>query len=244
MIYVQNPNIPLKKVRTVIVDYRIGRESVETFNKLGINIIYSTPVKVFYESVNGHPDMQIHHLGGNRFVCIKEVYDYYKKHLPAGASLICCAENIGGKYPYDVLCNAAALGCAVVCNAKYSAAEIISQYERVINVKQGYAKCSVAIVSENAAITADTAIAKAMTENGIDVLRINEGEIALDKMSYGFIGGACGLVSNDILAVNGNIKGHSSYADIQAFCKKYGVEILELNDKPVYDIGSIIPIMY
>ncbi len=244
MTYVKNPNIPLKKVGTVIVDYRIDRESVEALKKMGINVIYSTPVKAFYESVNGHPDMQIHHLGDNRFVCIKEVYDYYKEHLPDSASLTCCAENIGGKYPYDVLCNAAAIGGSVVCNEKYTASEITSQYERVINVKQGYAKCSVAIVSENAAITADTAIAKAMEENGINVLRINEGEIVLDKMSYGFIGGACGLVSNDILAVNGNIKRHSSYAEIQAFCKKYGVEILELNDKTVYDIGSIIPIMY
>lgn len=244
MTYVQMPNVPLKKVGTVIVDYRICQESVETLKKMGIDVMYSTPVKAFYKSVNGHPDMQIHHLGDNRFVCIKEVYDYYKERLPKSASLICCAENIGGKYPYDVLCNAAALGGAVVCNAKYSAAEIISQYERVINVKQGYAKCSVAIISENAAITADSSIANAMTANGIDVLRINEGEIALDGMSYGFIGGACGLISNDILAVNGNIGRHSSYAEIKEFCEKYGVRIAELNDKPLYDIGSVIPIMY
>lgn len=244
MRYVHIPNVPNKKVGTVIVDYRISRESAESIRKLGINAIYSAPVKSLHESVNGHPDMQIHHLGENRFVCIKEVYHHYRKVLPSDAELIYCSENIGEKYPNDVLCNAAALGDVVLCNYKYTARAITSQYKSCINVKQGYAKCSVAVVSEKAVITADRGIKRALCENGIDVLLINEGEIALDGMSYGFIGGVCGLVSPDILVVNGNIRNHSCYSQIAAFCKKYGVKIEELNSDIIYDIGSILPIMY
>ena len=42
----------------------------------------------------------------------------------------------------------------------------------IINVKQGYAKCSICVVSDNAIITADKGIAKAAIQNRIDVLEI------------------------------------------------------------------------
>ena len=61
-------------------------------------------------------------------------------------------------------------------------------------------------------------------------------------MSYGFIGGATGLIAPDMLAVNGDLKTHPDYNNIVDFCKNYHVDIISLKNGSIYDIGSILPI--
>ena len=56
-------------------------------------------------------------------------------------------------------------------------------------VKQGYAKCSTVLVNEQACITADTSIAAAVKQCGLDVLQIRPGFVELPGYPYGFLGG-------------------------------------------------------
>ena len=230
--------------KTVVVDYRINAESVKTLEKYNISVIKTVPVPALYDAVNGHPDMQLHYIGNKRLICANEAYEYYKNILVDDYRLICGAAKLKGKYPYDILYNTAVIGNYAVCNEKYTAPEILEEYKnrdlKIINVKQGYSKCSIAVVSDNAAITADNGIYSALTSCGIDVLKINSGNIRLDGMSYGFIGGCCGLIDKKLLAFNGNVRLHPESGKITDFCKGYGVKIVSLNDEPLYDIGSII----
>jgi hypothetical protein len=113
---------------------------------------------------------------------------------------------------------------------------------KILNVKQGYSKCSIAVIGTDAAITSDTGIYNTLIANGIDVLKIDSGSIRLDGVSYGFIGGVSGLIAPDVLAVNGNIEAHPESEKIKEFCNKHGVSILSLNNEELYDIGSILPI--
>ena len=49
-------------------------------------------------------------------------------------------------------------------------------------------------------ITEDTGIAAALSEKtDIDVLLIEKGHVKLDGYPYGFFGGCCGLIENDLL---------------------------------------------
>ncbi len=240
--YLDTPNIPNRAVKCVIADYRINPESVDKLYSLGIKVIHTTAIKSIDDAVNGHPDMQIHHLGGNRFVCAKEAYRHYRTVLPEDAELICGSHLLKKQYPGDILYNTAVIGDYAVCNKKYTAKEIISKYSDIIDVRQGYAKCSIAVVGERAAITSDIGIYKALTEHKIDTLLIDAGEIQLEGMSYGFIGGVCGLIAPDVLAVNGNLKMHSGYKEILNFCESHFVKILELNRETLCDIGSILPV--
>lgn len=231
----------------VIADYRISHESVISLEKHGINVIKTTPLSCLYEAVKGHPDMQVHYFADtNELLCAKEAYEYYKNIIPKNVNLICGAEELKEKYPFDILYNTAVVGNCVICNERYTAKEILTKYKKqgkkIINVKQGYAKCSTAIISENAAITADEGIYKQLTDNNIDALKITPGSIRLDTMSYGFIGGCCGLIDKNLLAVNGNINLHPNGDAIKSFCKKYDVEIFPLNNNELYDIGSLTAI--
>ena len=246
--YLSMPNIPNKRserVKGVIVDYRTDKEAIDTLVSMGIECILSCRVSSLYEAVCGHPDMMIHHLGGNRFITAPEAYEHFKAVIP-DADIIKGSKPLKSAYPDDIRYNAASVGRYLFCNAPCTATEILTEYKtlkrEILSVKQGYTKCSICVVSENAIITSDAGIYKKAVECKIDALKITEGYIELKGMSYGFIGGATGLIAPDTLAVNGNLKTHPDYNNIVDFCNNYNVNIISLKNGAIYDIGSILPI--
>ncbi len=243
--YISIPNLPNKRSKGVIIDYRTDKEAIDSLNSMGIECILSCRINSLYEAVCAHPDMMIHHLGADRFITAPEAYEHFKAALP-NADIIKGSKQLDARYPDDILYNAASVGNYLFCNARCTASEILSEYQcmkkEILNVKQGYSKCSICVVSENALITADSGICNIARKNNIDVLKITEGYIELAGMSYGFIGGATGLIAPDALAVNGDLKTHPDYNNIVSFCKNYGVDIVQLKSGSIYDIGSILPI--
>lgn len=231
-------------MRIAIVDVRADEKTVYALENIGLYVIPTIKIEHLYDTVASHADMQIHYLGKNRFICAPEAFEHYKKQLPEECILIKGSKSIGSKYPYDILYNAAVTDGFVICKARYTAIEILSEYEHmgkdILNVSQGYSKCSTAIVAGNAIITADEGIYKNAINNKIDTLKINEGHIELHGMSYGFIGGATGLIDKHMLAVNGDIKNHPDASNIQAFCKQHDTELLSLTNGTLKDIGTII----
>ncbi len=74
------------------------------------------------------------------------------------------ASQIGREYPYDVAYNAVSTDKFFIHNIKYTSAALLS-YARnakleIINVKQGYTKCSCVVAADNAIITADASIVR------------------------------------------------------------------------------------
>lgn len=245
MNYFLNPNLPNKRSKGVIVDFRMSDESVLTLKSLGIEAIKSVKIDNVIDEVCGHCDVQIHHLGANRFICAPKAYEHYKAVLP-NADVIKGSKCLTEKYPGDVWYNAAAFGDYLICNTACTALEILSEYRslnrKILNVKQGYAKCSICVVSNRAIITSDKGIYKIANQNEIDALLIEPGFIELYGGMDGFIGGASGLIAPNTLAVNGNIKTHKNCEDIVAFCKNHSVDVVSLNNGNIVDIGSVIPI--
>ena len=143
----------------------------------------------------------------------------------------------GDEYPDDAALNACVMGEYVIHNAGVSA---VYDSEKFINIRQGYAKCSICPVTERALITSDMGIAKVCERAGFDVLRIRPGDVLLPGFEYGFIGGATFKLSPDVLAFTGDIYRHRDSAAIITFIKKYNVEPLCLTDGELLDIGSAV----
>ena len=240
MEFLKTPNLPDRPVKGVIIDCRANKETIESLKMLGIEPILSYQSENLYPSICSHPDMTITHLGGNKFICAPDSYDYYKCVLTE-AEIIKGAVDITPEYPHDVTYNVTMLGGFTFMNASTEQAKVFDG-GKIINVRQGYTKCSICIVSENAIITADTGIARAARENSIDALLISAGNIELPGMNYGFIGGATGLIAPDTLAVNGDISTHPDGEAIPQFCADYGVKIVQLRKGAICDIGSILPV--
>ncbi len=233
---------PNKRSNRVVIDYRAQKETIEELERIGFKIIPTLKIPSLYDAINGHADIQIFktQLG---LIVAPEVFEYYKNALP-DLDIVKGSNKLQNKYPHDISYNCADLGNYLICKRLYTTIEIVEyglRYKKkILNVNQGYSKCSICIINENALITADKSIAKACKENKIDVLEIDEGYIELNGMDYGFIGGATGLIDKTTLAVNGEIKTHPNSDNIISFVKNYGVDVIELRKGNLYDIGSII----
>ena len=230
----------------VITDNRIDNSSLRTLQKEGFEPILLPPASYLQAGVASHTDMLIF-IGFGRIFCHKNYYESNRdliEHIVkvSGFELTLSDEPTGAKYPLDVLFNACLVGNKLICNEKTASRLILeaakSQNYEIINVPQGYTKCSVCVVSENAMITADKAIATACEAVCIDVLTVSEGHISLPPYDYGFIGGASGFCGNKVYFC-GSLDTHSDGDAIKSFCKKHKKNSVSLSDGELQDVGSL-----
>lgn len=247
--FINDPNLPIKRVNTVILDYRADDEILLSLSNMGIDIIKTDCCAELYEAINGHPDILMHHIGNNRIVVAPNIYDKIAPKLQKkGFALTKGAAWLQRNYPQNIAYNVLRIGKLAFHNTKYTDVEIRKIYEKqgvkLIHVKQGYTKCSVCVINEFSVITHDIGIAR-VTENwGIDTLLIEPGDIDIIKLNYGFIGGASGLISKNIIAFSGVINNMKNFDKIVEFITLKGVDIKILSNKKIMDIGSIMPISY
>ena len=239
-----NPNLPTAPVTNVVIsgEYTYIKDEL---NRLGISTIVTQPSSVlpFYERY--HPDMQFSYYKTGNIAISTNTPILAQQLAGIGVKLNFTNPSISAQYPYNIYYNHIILNNILICNEKYTDKYVYDYCKenefKIINVKQGYTKCSTAIVNEEAIITSDTGIYNACKKH-LDVLKIESGYINLYGYNYGFIGGCCGKLSNDILAFTGKISEHKNYNDILAFLHNHKVNAQELTNKPLVDIGSIIPI--
>ncbi len=244
MTYINSPNFPKGMVTDVIASSEITTISEYKLNSYGISVHQTKSCNTLYDAVKFHPDMIFHHLQENQAIIEPSQAAYYKSIFPT--LNICSGRSVTNKYPDDIAYNCARIGQYLLCNSKYTDENIISHANdnglEIINIKQGYAKCNICPITENAIITSDEGIKTALRKFPVDVLLINDSTVKLKGFKHGFFGGSTGKISYDKLAVNGNIKAHINADEIIRFAKKYSVEIISLNDNYIEDIGSILPI--
>lgn len=223
----------------LIVDSRISKISAEALEKMGYSLIYMPEIDVLPAPVSAHPDMSCVKIGDKWFAASDAA------HLFDSCDVVICnrEEGIILSYPKDISFNCAVIGNKIICNKKYTHKKIIEYANAmnfsIIDVSQGYAKCSTCIISDNAVITEDAGIYKSCISYGIDSLLIDKGHVRLDGYQYGFIGGCTGYVDGKLL-VNGNLSLHPDYKKIHEFIIKHNTDICCLNNDKLYDVGSIV----
>lgn len=232
-------------MKTVIVDERIDFECESALAKKGFEIIKLPACPILQKPVSAHPDMLVF-IGKGKLLCHEKYYNIAKKEIDGiifarGLALLLSDELWEAEYPFDVLFNAATVGDKLICNVRSASKHLIDLYgeENVINVKQGYAKCSTCTVGDNGIITADPLIAKAASAAGIDTLLLSESATRLDGYDTGFIGGASGDDGEHIF-FTGNVEAHPEFEKIREFCRKHGREAVSLSDALLYDYGSLM----
>lgn len=216
-------------------------EFVKAVENLGHTVIPSDTVDIFHKPEQKHADMQCLKIGKMYFL-LNEC-EFLKKSLNLHNTTV-ISEKANKRYPENVLLN-----CLYLNNTLYGKLSAISsdvkQYcnendIKIVNVNQGYTRCSTLVIDKKAIITADSSIATALKNNGVEVLKICEGNIILKGFNYGFIGGAGAKIDNTIYFF-GNVKLHPDYNKIKAFIDKHNKEIKILCPKmPLTDIGGIV----
>ena len=246
---VYNPFVPKGRAELVIIDGRASREIVTGLESLNIKVIPTIQCQEVYDAVAYHPDIVIHPLDDKTIIVAPNVYDYYKDILSSTPlKLIKGDRKLGRNYPENVAYNVARVSKYAIHNFKYTDEKLVYYLKKqgieLINVKQGYSKCSVTNVGEKAVITADKSIYNGLKVRGIDTLLIKEGFISLPGLDYGFIGGSTGHLSPSELAFSGEYIEHPSFNEVSSFLKKNKVKPIILSSKIIIDIGSIIAFKY
>lgn len=241
--FIKNPNLPEKRVRTVVCGTH-DEKILEFFKSQNINVIPITANRTIDFSVSGHADMAAIHLGGNKILTDKSQTVLCETLSNQGMEVILTENPVSGDYPDDIGLNFALFGDFAVGNFRYADKKLLDCTENKtrINVKQGYAKCSVLVVNEKAVITDDESIYRKAVEKGIDCLLISKGDISLEGHEYGFIGGASGKISNSTVVFFGNVEKHCNFNEIRLFLEKNGCDFRCTDSGKLRDIGGIISI--
>lgn len=224
------------------VDYRLTEKQMHLLLNEGLNIIKIPKSNNLYDAISGHPDIQLNIINSKKIILAKnsnlslEILN--KHHIEFEYS----SKELEEKYPKNIFLNAVNLKNFFIHNLKFTDKNLLKHVsdKELINIKQGYSKCSIAIVNNNALITSDLGIYNALKKYPIDVLLIPSGDIVLPGLSYGFIGGTCGLISEDKMVFLGNLKNHSYGNDIKNFLFKHNVEPIYLDEGKLIDRGSIL----
>ena len=236
------PHLPQTKVTTVAISAAAG-ESIQKLTQMGIQCMQIRPHPHLPRAINTHADLQMFHMELSDILVDEYLFDsvhdkrFRFQKVP---------ERLGRIYPTDVRLNALRLGNRLICNPA-TVSQTIQNFAcehglEIVSVKQGYTKCSVCCLTENAIITDDPSICQSAQFFCNDLLLVSKGSIRLNGYDYGFIGGCCGLIEKDLIAWNGRIESHSDGEAIKQFLIKHKIRSVNLNDGPLTDIGGILPL--
>lgn len=243
-----NPYLPSGAVTKALLSGDASEQMVEAFKMRGIDLILIQPLESLPSPLARHADMQLVNVCEGVFVYAPGVSEDTLEQLKlSGFDTIRGSVKPGNTYPYDVAYNCAVVGDFAFLNPRYSDTILLDTLKKcglkILPVKQGYAKCSVCVLSKEAIITADSTIHKRACENGMDSLLIPpQKNIALIGYNYGFLGGASGMISGHELALLGSFETLDSKEFISDFFKKHGITPISMTNENLVDLGGVIPL--
>lgn len=229
-------------MKHAIIDFRTNDEEKSTLIKLGYELLICPPSKLLYDAVCGHPDILLHIIDSKNILVHRDMDKNFVDILnKLGFNVVFSENNLKEFYPDDIILNSICLSNLFIHNIKYTDPNLLKYMinKKLINVKQGYTKCSTALVRNNAVMTSDKSIAKALSQENIDVLLLPPGDILLPGLNYGFIGGCCGLLDEHSMAFYGDLNYYAYGKNVMDFLKKYDVKPIFLRKGKLIDRGSL-----
>ena len=151
----------------------ISGESEKTLTKMGYSLIKILPCNYLETAVSSHPDMFISSINGLYFYdsAVKEMFTFLDVDSFTKRKFVECNREVPKnkilEYPNNISFNCVGIGNNLICNERYTCKSVLeyayNSGMKILNVKQGYAKCSTCVVNENSIITVNEEI----TESGV-----------------------------------------------------------------------------
>lgn len=232
-------------IKKAVIASNLSGEVASYLENAGFEIVCFGTNPAVDSRVAHHADLSFYFDGIDTLFVANEMAEYYDQLNKYCKNIVVLNKKLRSDYPGDVLLNCVCTGKNFICNSETVSDEIFDKMKingyNIINVKQGYTKCSVVPVSDNAIITDDESVDIECRKSGLDVLKISKGSVELPGFEYGFIGGATGKIAHDEIIFNGDITKHPDYKNIDLFLKKYNVRYVYFSGN-LEDIGSMISI--
>lgn len=239
---VSNGSLHRMNDKTIIVLSEEYPQFHAALQRRGMNTLAVRCCDLLDSPVASHADMQLLPLDAKTVLLSPYQTELKTQLLQLGLTVL-TGPTLEKEYPQDVSYNAVHFGNHYICNCKTVSAVARAFWQKLgyseIAVRQGYASCSTCVVDERSIITADAGIARAATVAGLSVLQIQPGFIQIPKYDTGFIGGCSGR-TNAAVIFTGQLDSHPYGAQMRSFIRSRGLQIVELADGPLMDIGGMI----
>ena len=219
----------------------------ETLKSLGYNLIEVKKNNEIYPEISSHVDIFACKVK-NKIIAEKHVYDILKNKLKR--DIIQGNSVVHSTYPNDINYNVCIVGNRAIHNFKYTDTKIIEELNKnkfeLINVKQGYSKCSIAVINENSIILSDRGMYNNLKNSGLDILFLDyipDIKLFNENREYsqknGFIGGAISRIGNNIV-IFGDLDKIDYDGKIKGFIKERNLDIIDFKKLDVIDYGGVV----
>ncbi len=231
-------------MKIAVCDSRIPISAMKMLYGYCDRIILLPLFSALAEPVSAHPDMLVFPCEDEKIIFTHGAYldECCKVFDGTGYEVFPIVERASEKYPHDILLNAARIGNYIFGRKACVSSSVVYYAEKsgikFVDVNQGYAKCSICTVTENAIISSDPSILKATSDLKLDILEISKGGVGLHGYDGGFIGGASGCDGENVFFC-GDIKRHPDGEKIIEFCNLHGRNVVSLSRDALYDVGTI-----
>ena len=141
-----------EELPTIIADGRMPEEAKRNLKKLG-DVLFLNPTETTYKSISAHPDIFFFQTEDGLIYAPNAPKKIVKELNKRKIKLTEGKKEVGKKYPETVPYNAVGIGDTLIHNLKHTDSTILSLYENHIHVNQGYTRCNLVALNENAFIT-------------------------------------------------------------------------------------------
>jgi hypothetical protein len=223
----------------IIADSRLPYPILDALASIGDLLRFPSQPSA-YQAICGHPDV---------FLCQMDNSLVADPSIQFGPCFSKAMEQIefvkgshtcGAKYPETAHYNAVITKEVIIHNLRLTDDSVLAHLgnRMQIHVNQGYARCNTIPLPNNCFITSDQGIQSAIAKAGFKSLYVDPKPIQINGFAHGFIGGCAGIYQNT-LYLTGSLIHHHQSADIKAFIKESGANLVELSQGPLLDCGSI-----
>lgn len=221
-------------------DERIPKQNAESLRSLGFFPIALSACSSLSAPVCSHADLQM--------VCVGDsllIHPQLAHRMPslAKAKGVIVDEVREDEPMHEArLCGLVGGGC-LFGNKRILSPRLLSLCEekglRPVHTNQGYAACSTLFLDDRHAVTADEGIYRTMRAEGVEVLKISKGGVALSPYPYGFLGGASGVFDGCVYFI-GSLASHPDAEQILCFIESCGMRACSLSVGALFDGGGIV----
>lgn len=229
-------------MKYAVIDKTMDKAMKNIIAEQGYILVETIICENIQESLKYHPDMQICRIDKQTIVVEPSCYSYYRDIFHnTDINVIKGKTVLTAKYPSDIAYNVLVSELYAFHNFKYTDKIILEELSKrnikLLNINQGYSKCSIMLLPNGKLITEDQGISKTSMKYGIDIFNITNREVELSGYDCGFIGGASSQ-GGELIFLTGSLSNHS-YGNL---LKEYisDIKTIELSNKKLYDYGSII----
>tara|TARA_Y100001954_G_scaffold232473_1_gene283809 strand:+ start:345 stop:1031 length:687 start_codon:yes stop_codon:yes gene_type:complete len=224
----------------IIVDKKIPEEAKARLKHYGELLELETN-GITYNAISGHPDIFITK-ALDKWIIAPNTPNYVKDILrEREIDFVEGEEAVDEKYPQSSKYNVVCTSTHLIHNFRNTDSIITRKCEDLdlIHVDQGYTRCNLIPLTNDAFISSDKGISKVLDRYGIENIYVNPKGIELPGFTHGFFGGCCGIFDQKLFVI-GKIDHLENAKEFREFITSKNIEIIELYNGNLFDGGSIL----